>query len=1024
MSGSRQFGNSAADQSVAVPIQAPTTLFSSFKKRREGSTSTPTNVAAAAPPPSSTIEPTENDPLLPSQNNDEEANARKAQRSSCSKFAIIITILILLLGAAAGVYYALYVRSRGSPDMPPVPSPDPELPLENRLPSWLVPYQYDLDLHVNVAKKVYSGTVAIQATILKDTSEVFFHSVDLAITTAPRVISHASVFEALSVEHNSDNNINSLQLGSTLKPANYTILIEYTGKVLDTYNGFFVKEYMDASNRTHVIAATHFETVGARYTFPCMDEPALKARFNISITTDARYTVLSNANKLHSEKASGDLMKHVFATTPPISTYLAAWVVGEFDRVQAETNATNPVLITVYSEIGRAYEGAYALRVALDSLQYFEITLKMPYPLPKLDLVSVPGFPYEGMENLGCMVFDSELLMVNGKYLGTAEAELHKQTTALLVAHEIAHQYFGDISTMQWWDMIFLAEGFAEYYQFKGAGTDDSLSAMSQFFEYEHLTALKADATKFSHPLVSNTPTTIPVYSFDDITYDKGASMLYMLESWLDEDDKKACCGVFCRGIQTYLSGPTVKSVGDLWTSLESARRSNAGSASVADIMDSWTSQPNVPLLAVSTTSNSILLVSQTPLVPDLDEEPASKWTVPIEYSYLDSKARTNHKAILLPDSTLDLKADVKGLVLLNTNRTGLYRVNYTPEMWQTLAKHLSDTPHIFSASERAGLVSDALYLLNTRRLDATAALDTTLFLQNSLDSGVWDSAMQGLWDLDASLGVHPSTILLKGYIQGLVAGPTKELKWFERTNSTPKEVHQRALTRGIVFKLAACVGEPQVLNDALGYFYTLANSSLSKVLDLPPYNDGVILDAIYTAVVRYGGPKVFELLWKNYTTPVTVNPAILPGDLLSSMAWTPDETNKVRVVSLLPHKPLSTQIRVLRVLNHASILGHALVWEYIKSELALFSVNSKSIISLAEQVVSRFSPGLVNEAIRLVEQQSGRAWNDFVWDSPKETALLYGIRRGIEKSLVAAKFRDEKRADVLNWLAKHTLIT
>ncbi|TPX46484.1 hypothetical protein SeLEV6574_g03224 [Synchytrium endobioticum] len=996
-----------------------------------------TSTSSSLSPP---VEGSETDPLIPRIARLEESTEAKRRRI---RLIVINSALVLLSIAAALVIVVFFLRkASGSeplpspPPQPPgdVPGDSPNQPIQKRLPNWLVPYQYDLDILADIGQGTFAGIVHIYTSIIRPTDKVLFHAVGLQIKESS-VVSATDVplqnrKTADVVEYDPTSQTHTMQLPTLLQAGNYTIRIEYAGimQKIGNYYGFFQSEYYDRTAKVHRIGATHFETTGARYAYPCMDEPALKARFNINITAEQQFTVLSNAAEVknmlvdHLEDGHGrKWIKHIFHTTPPMSTYLAAWVVGELDNLRATThNTTSPITVTVYSQLGRAFEGAYALFLSLDILDTFEALLAMPLPLNKLDMVPIPDFPFEGMENLGLIIFDDGALSVNSKYATTAEVELRTQDTALLVAHEIAHQYFGDMKTQNWWNEIFLAEGLAEFYQFKGAATDLALTIQPQFVKYEHIPAFKADVSRFAHPLVPNAADTIPVYSFDEITYDKGASLLRMLESWMGGHDE--ACGPFCRGIQNYVAaGSSVRSVEDMWSALEGARKDLNSQFTIADIMEGWIRQPHTPLLTVENATNSFV-INQQPLTLDKDSDFVYTWTVPLEYTEIPDNGSSTRPAtvtaVMSPNTSFTVKhGDGNGLFLVNPHRVGLYRVNYPHQLWTRLAQ----STDVLSIPERAGLVSDALHFLSTRRLDATPALDTTLFLKKELDSTVWAAAVEGFWVLDASVGMHPTAIVLKNYIKTLVGPVAAELRWVEpvRNVTQPRAAHQRALTRGIVFPVAAWVGETLVLSGAQEYFDMLTTANLTEVLDLPPFTDQVMVNTIYIAVVKYGGPKAFDLIWKNYTTPIDRNPGLLPGDLLTALSWTPDTTNQVKLLGLLPSRPLEEQIKALDALNSASILGHTLVWEYIKTRLDIFNKRpSKALTVLAGSVVSRFSPGLVNEAIQLVENAiPGRPWYDIDWNDGRETSLFLGIRKGIERALVAAKFRDEKRAEVLDWL-------
>ncbi|KAL2912796.1 Aminopeptidase 2 mitochondrial [Polyrhizophydium stewartii] len=324
---------------------------------------------------------------------------------------------------------------------------------------------------------------------------------------------------------------------SVLQPGNYTLALTFSGTIGDkTMSGFYRSEYV-ANSTTSWVAITHFEPTAARSAFPCFDEPHLKATFDVSVALPPPWHALSNsplaaiislandpAGHVISRSSSPDLRVFTFERTIPLSTYLVAWAVSDY--VHAERAVRDDLSVRIWFAPGADADAAFSLDVAVRSVAVFESAINVPLPMSKIDLLPVPDYSAEAMENWGLITFDSSLLLV------PPDADtLTKMTAALLVAHELAHYWFGDLVTMAWWDNLWLNEGFAEFMQYVGAQSAiPEMDLDAQFFWLEHMLALHADASHFTHPIVVDVvdPESTPAL-FDDISYNKGASVLRMM---------------------------------------------------------------------------------------------------------------------------------------------------------------------------------------------------------------------------------------------------------------------------------------------------------------------------------------------------------------------------------------------------------------------------------------------------------------------------------------------------------------
>ncbi|CAG2116436.1 unnamed protein product, partial [Medioppia subpectinata] len=391
-------------------------------------------------------------------------------------------------------------------------------------------------------------------------------------------------------------------------------------------------------------AVTHFEATEARRAFPCWDEPALKATFDIRLVVPPGVKALSNMDALRvKDFVDSDLIEIEFMTTPLMSTYLIAYAVGEFDFVEGKT--VNGHTVRVYTPVGKKDQGVFALDVAIKSLTYYEDYFDIPYPLSKLDMLfacihrwerkiresslwmwpsnPVSDFPIGAMENWGLITYRETCILVDPQNTST----FSKQRTAIIIAHEIAHQWFGNLVTMDWWTDLWLKEGFATFISYLCVNhLFSEYHIWTQFVSDEYLTALNLDALHNSHPI--EVPVGHPseiIEIFDRISYDKGSAVLRMLHRYIGDE-------YFRKGLHLYLDqhkyGNTVTD--DLWTSLQ-----KASDRPVREVMNTWTKQKGYPVITVKSRrdGNSLILsLSQEKFNADgkADSEVSPLWMIPI----------------------------------------------------------------------------------------------------------------------------------------------------------------------------------------------------------------------------------------------------------------------------------------------------------------------------------------------------------------------------------------------------------
>jgi puromycin-sensitive aminopeptidase len=499
-------------------------------------------------------------------------------------------------------------------------------------------------------------------------------------------------------------------------PAGEGVLqMEFTGELNDKMKGFYRSKYTTKSGEERYAGVTQFEATDARRCFPCWDEPALKATFDLVLTVPTNRVALSNM-PVKLETVDGDLKTLTFETTPVMSTYLVAVVVGEYDYV--EDKSTDGVLVRVFTPLGKKEQGLFALEVATKVLPYYKEYFNIAYPLPKMDLIAISDFSAGAMENWGLVTYRETFLLVDPENTSL----IRKQSIALTVGHEIAHQWFGNLVTMEWWTNLWLNEGYASFVEFLCVHhLFPEYDIWTQFVTDMYTRALELDCLKNSHPIevpVSH-PSEIDEI-FDEISYNKGASVIRMLHHYIGDED-------FRKGMNVYLTRHQYKNTTteDLWQALE-----ESSSKPVAEVMCTWIKQMGFPVVKVQSQQangkRTLTLTQQKFCADGLQSEKVCFWMVPINIS--TPKSENAHTAMLDKASmviTLDNVSE-NDWVKINPGTIGFYRCDYPPEMLREFVPAITDKT--LPPLDRLGLVDDLFALVQAGQSPTVEVCDFFLF--------------------------------------------------------------------------------------------------------------------------------------------------------------------------------------------------------------------------------------------------------------------------------------------------------
>ncbi|CAH2040953.1 unnamed protein product [Thlaspi arvense] len=423
-----------------------------------------------------------------------------------------------------------------------------------RLPKFAAPRRYDIKLKPDLVTCKFSGAVEISVDVVAETKFIVFNAADLAIDSSSVRFTDqtgSKVLKALEVELFEDDEIVVVEFPENLSPGIGVLCVAFEGTLNDKMKGFYRSTYEHNGEKKNM-AVTQFEPADARRCFPCWDEPACKATFKITLEVPAELVALSNM-PVFDEKVDGSIRTVCYQESPIMSTYLVAVVIGLFDYVEDHT--PDGIKVRVYCQVGKASQGKFALDVAVKTLELYKKYFEVPYSLPKLDMVAIPDFAAGAMENYGLVTYRETALLYDDKHSAAA----NKQRVATVVAHELAHQWFGNLVTMEWWTHLWLNEGFATWVEINHAAEIDEI--------------------------------------FDAISYRKGASVIRMLQSYLGPE-------CFQRALASYIKKYACSNAKteDLWAVLE-----EESGQPVTKIMNSWTKQKGYPVVSVKVNDKELV---------------------------------------------------------------------------------------------------------------------------------------------------------------------------------------------------------------------------------------------------------------------------------------------------------------------------------------------------------------------------------------------------------------------------------
>jgi len=747
-----------------------------------------------------------------------------------------------------------------------------------QLPKDVVPSEYRLALNLDPASETFTGVADIAVKVRRPVEAIVLNA--FGLTASEIALTGLGGARPMTATDDKTKRQWRIADGRTIPPGEYTLRIAYTGIVNTAGEGLFAVPYT-AEGKPARMLATQLEPIAARAVFPGFDEPSFRASFAITVTAPSAYEVVSNM-PVKSRDAQGVVTHWQFAPTPPMPTYLVAIAVGQFDALE---DSVDGIPLRILTAKGKKADARYAMDVTKKVLPFYREYFGVPYTLPKLDQIAVPGVLNGAMENWGFITYNESNLLYD-----PAQSSIEtKQGVFEVIAHEIAHQWFGDLVTAASWDEIWLNEAFATWMENKATANfnPDWQLPLNRVLTRQRM--MRGDAGPATRAIRSG-----PVYEtaiwdvFDSVTYTKGGAVLAMIETYIGPD-------AFRRGLTAYFEGQKLSNAtaGDLWHYL-----SQASGTDVAAVARSWTDQKGHPLLKARVTCDNgkqTLELTQRRFSMDGSVDATSLWQVP----FAVSAGTATPKRFLLADRNAKfVTGPCTAAPLFIDSSAGFFRVQYQPDHLRRLARAFPE----LAPFARLALLTDTLALGQAGSIPLAEYFALLSQLRPAADSATQVLFLQAdyaLLNLNAALAGTPAQAALHGFARKKLGPMLELLGWNASATDTP-----------------VALGLRNELIDALGRFGDTATLAKSMALFKAERNGGPAIDpslrpAVMANVARRADAEIFAELVKRMTTATRVEDGWLYGSALAHvedaalakafLALTLGDTVPTQMVSWLP---------------------------------------------------------------------------------------------------------------------------
>lgn len=849
----------------------------------------------------------------------------------------------------------------------------------------------------------YKGLLKIDTKVTRATKEIVLNSKEIEVQNAEVLAKDGTSLTSTSdISYDTTSERVTLKFPQEIAPSDVVLSIKFTGTMNSAMSGFYRSKYKpvgEAGADTPTegefayMLSTQFESCDARRAFPCFDEPNLKATFDFEIEIPKGQTALSNMPVLAEREGSNSSLKFVtFEKTPVMSTYLLAWAVGDFEYVEAKTQRKykgKSIPVRVYTTRGLKEQARFALECAHQTVDYFSEIFEIEYPLPKADLLAVHEFAMGAMENWGLVTYrTTAVLFDEGK-----SDNRYKNRIAYVVAHELAHQWFGNLVTMDWWNELWLNEGFATWVGWLAVDHfHPDWNIWSQFVAEGVQQAFHLDSLRASHPIEVPVRNALEVDQiFDHISYLKGSSVIRMLSVHLGQE-------TFLRGVADYLKSHAYgnATTNDLWSAL-----SKASGQDVHGFMDPWIRKIGFPVVTVAEEPGQISIrqnrfLSTGDAKPEEDE---TTWWIPLgiksgqELASVDTRALTKKS-----DNVAGIGEDA--FYKINKDLAGFYRTNYPPARLEKLGQSLS----LLSTEDKIGLLGDATALAVSGEGTTPALLALLEGFKDEKNYLVWSQVSSSLANLRSVFSQNDSVAEgLKKFTKNIAAPAAEQIGWEFQPNEDYLTVQQRKL----LIAMAGNAGHESIVAEAKRRFDLWASGKDRSAVHTN------LRSAIFSLNVSEGGREQYEAVKQEYLRTDSVDGKEI---CLAAMGRTKDAALVNDYLDFVFSDKVAIQDMHSGAVSLAanSKMRHVL-WEYIKTNWtsveAQLSSNNVVFERFIRMGLSKFADHKTGDDIAAFFQ--GKKTGAY------ERALVI-ISDNIRTN---ASYKERDEALALEWLKAHNYV-
>ena len=845
-----------------------------------------------------------------------------------------------------------------------------------RLPDLAIPEHYRVNLAPNFGANTFHGDVAIDVKVSHPTTEIVLNSVELELHEAS--IESRGIAQKAKVTLDAAKEVASLRVVQPIAAGPAVVRIRFSGKLNRELRGLYLGKLEDGRK----YAVTQFEATDARRAFPCFDEPAFKARFDLTVTARQDDVAISNGKLLSDVPGPGPGQHTVrFAQTAKMSSYLVALAVGNFEWVEGSADG---VPIRVYTAPGKKEMGRFALEQAEQSVRYFNRYFGIPYPFEKLDLIGLPDFSAGAMENTAAITFRERDLLVDPQH-SAVETE---KNVAETIAHEIAHMWFGDLVTMQWWDDLWLNEGFATWMETKAVAT---WKPEWQLDLDEALTAnytLESDSLANTHPIHQPVDTPEQINElFDDISYGKAGAVLRMLENYLGPD-------TFQAGVRSYLRKHAYGNATsqDFWQALTEASKQP-----VDQIMPTFVQQAGAPIVSVATRcqgGKTEVELSQQRFFEDralFRAGDSELWQVPVCMKQAGQSGKGTC-FLLKQRSAIATLPGCTPWVMTNSPSTGYYISSYEPAALREMSRDLEAE---MTPAERVRLLGDLWKSVRVGRQPMSDFLDLAGGLQNEQSSAVVSQLTDTIQFMSDNLVDPSGRANFQAWVEHLLRPSADELGWKSPAGESGDRQAMRAQAQ---FTLGYAAGAPDVLREAA----KLANTALADPKSVDPalteavlnlaamHGDAALYDRVYARMKKAASPEEYRIYI--HTLAAFGDPKLLARTLGLALSPEVRGQDSPRLISAVMENPAGRRLAWSFVEAH---------WEEIETTAGGF--NSSSIV---EATGSFCDSGLRDDVKQF-------------FSTHKAPSSDRALRQSIERMNNCVAMREQSAEHLNSWLSR-----